>query len=391
MMYEVTKNPNINLLTYTELRRVKKQPDGNFKVRLRKKPRFVLEEKCKACGKCVEACPVTVPDELDGRVGGTRKLISIPIPQAVPNTYVIDNLCRFGQMKKQGGCIGECDVDCIQCRECQIARCVKACKDEGADAVMLWQREELLDVEVSAIIVAVGLGPKEPDQHLFGYGDYPNVLTHIEYERLTNAGGPTSGELRKSTDGKPPRSVAWIQCAGRDVNSGLTYCSKICCMAATKQAIITKEHDPEIDAYIFYTDLQTYGKGFHEFHRRAEASGVQYIRAKPAEVSEEPDTGQLILRYEDPHTSELTELKVDILVLSVPLVAPERIRKLSKILKLTLDENGFIKSKDPVLAPVETDIPGIYLCGGAGGPLDISESVTSALAASSKAAANSNQ
>jgi heterodisulfide reductase subunit A len=387
IMYEVLKSPNINLLTYTELRRAKKQSDGSFKVRLRKKPRYVVEDKCKGCGKCVEVCPVAVPDELDAKLGGTRKLISMPIPQAVPNTYYIDLACRNGSMKEKGACVGGCDIDCIQCRECQIALCIKACKEEGADAVMLWQREEQLDVTVSAIILAVGLEPLKPTEDMFGYGRVENVVTHLDYERLTNAGGPTSGELRRITDESAPKSVAWIQCVGRDAHEDRTYCSRVCCMAATKQAIITKEHNPEIDTYIFYTDLQAYGKSFHEFYRRAEEYGVKYMRAKPAEVSEDPDTKQVILRYEDMENAEPKELAVDMLVLSTALVPPERIRKLAKALKLELDDNGFFKPKDPLLAPAESTIKGIYLCGGASGPVDISESVTQALAASAKAIA----
>jgi heterodisulfide reductase subunit A len=387
MMYEVIKNDNIELLTYTELRRAKRQPDGMFKVRLRKKARHVVEEKCKGCGKCVEVCPVAIPDELDGRLGGTRKLISIPIPQAVPNTYFIDMLCRSGQMKEAGACIGGCEVDCIQCRECQIARCVIACKDEGADAVMLWQRDEQIDINVSAIIIASGVEALEPSEHLYGYGDYQNVITHLEYERLTNAGGPTSGDIHRVSDNAPLNSVAWIQCVGRSTHEDRTYCSKVCCMAATKQAIITKEHDQSIDANIFYLDLQSYGKGFFDFQRRASELGVKYIRARPAEVSEEPDTKQIRIKYEDIQAGETKELVVDTLVLSTALVPTERVKKLAKALKLPLDPNGFFIPKDPVLAPVETDIPGIFLCGGASGPADISESVTSALAASAKAAA----
>jgi len=155
-MYEVQKNPNIHLLTNCEIRRVNGTEDV-FKVRIVKKPRFVDEEKCKGCGKCTEACPVSVPDEIDNKIGGLRKLAYIPFPQAVPNYYLIHPDCRYGKMKDEGACIGDCIIDCIQCRECPIALCVKACKDEGGDAVMLWQREELLDLEVNSIIVASGI------------------------------------------------------------------------------------------------------------------------------------------------------------------------------------------------------------------------------------------
>ncbi len=388
-MYEVQRHPNIKLLTYTEVRRVDKV-DGRFRVRLVKKPRFIDEEKCKGCGKCVEVCPVSVPDELDWKVGGKRKLIYIPFPQAVPNVYVIDPRCRYGKMRDKGACVGGCIVDCSQCRECPIALCVKACKEEGADAVMLWQREKLMDVVVDSIVVATGLEPMEPPVGTFGYGVYPNVLTHIQYERMMNAGGPTMGEILRPSDGKHPSRIAWIQCVcsrvDPKVKPGVPYCSKVCCMVATKQAIITKEHDPSIDAYILYMDLRTYGKGFHEFYMKAKSMGVNYVKARPAEIYEDPATGMLKLTYENVDKGSVEELDVDIVVLCTALVPSSRNARLAKVLRLELDEFGFIKERDPVKAPLETTVDGIYVCGGATGPIDISESVAQAAAASMKAA-----
>ena len=384
-MYELQRRKNISLFTNYDIRRVDGSA-GKFKVRLIKKPRYVDEEKCKGCGKCVEVCPLAVDDETDGKIGGKRKLVYIPIPQAVPNVYVVDPKCRFGKLKDKGACIGACLIDCIQCRECPIARCVKACKDEGADAILLWQREKIVDIEVSSIVIASGIETYEPPLGTCGYGIYPNVITHYQYERLTNAGGPTSGEIERPSDKSHPKRIVWLQCVGRDKTAtGVSYCSKICCMAATKQAIITKEHDEKAECSIIYMDLKTHGKGFHDFYTRAKEHGVRYIRGRASDVAEVPDTKSLIIKYEDTETGKLEELEADLLVLSVAMTPGARGKKLAKILKVELDERGFVREKDPVNAPLETSARGIYVCGGAGGPCDIAESVAQAVAAGMKA------
>ena len=384
MMYEVRKNANITLLTNTEVRRVEgSAPD--FKVRLVQKPRFVDETKCKGCGKCAEVCPVLVPEELDKRIGGKRKLMHIPFPQAVPNTYVVDGACRFGKMRAQGACIGSCLVDCSQCRECQIAKCVVECRKEGAEAVLLWQKEKLIDIKVKSIIVATGVDSYNPPEGPYGYGVYPDVLTNYQFERLMNAGGPTVGNIARPSNGKHPRRIVWIQCVGREASAPVKYCSKVCCMIATKQAIIAKEHDPSVDAVVLYNNLKAYGKSFYTFFRRAKEHGVRYVKGKPADVYDNPATGALTVVFEDLDKGKVEELEADILVLSTGLVPGSRTAKIAKALKLPLDEFGFIREKDPVCDPLETAVKGIYVCGGAGGPIDISESVSQAAAVSLKA------
>jgi len=385
-MYEVDNHENIEILTNTEVRKVKKA-NGTFKVQLTQKAKYVDEEKCTGCGACVEACPVSVPDPLDGKVGGMRKLVSMAFPQAVPNAVSVDPSCRFGEMRKEGACIGECAVDCSQCRECPIALCVKACEKEGKKAITLWQSNKKLTLEVKSIVVATGIKNAPPAGDLLGYDKFENVITNTEFERLMNAGGPTAGEIIRPSDKKHAKKIAWIQCAGRGLadGKGTPYCSKICCMVSAKQTIITREHDASVETTIFYNDLKAYGKGFWEFYRKANENQVRYVRGRPYEVFEDPETKNLILRYEDLDTGKLQTYEVELLVLATGIMANDRNKKLAKVLKLKLNELGYFREKDPLLAPLDTGVDGIYLCGGATGPIDIAESVAQATAAAMRA------
>ena len=389
-MYEVDNHENIEILTNTEVRKVKKA-NGSFKVKLMKKAKYVDEEKCTGCGACVEACPVSIPDPLDGKVGGMRKLVSMAFPQAVPNMVSVDPSCRFGEMRKEGACIGECAVDCSQCRECPIALCVKACEKEGKKAITLWQSNKNLSIDVKSIVVATGIKNAPPTGDLLGYDKYENVITNTEFERLMNAGGPTAGEIIRPSDKKHAKKIAWIQCAGRGLakGKGTPYCSKICCMISTKQTIITKEHDADVKTTVFYNDLKAYGKGFWDFFRKANENGVRYVRGRPYEVVEDPETKNLTIRYENLDSGELEREEVELLVLATGIIPNDRNKRLAKVLKLKLDELGYFKEKNPLLAPLETNVDGIYLCGGATGPIDIAESAAQATAAAMKAVSTS--
>jgi len=366
-MVEVARHPNIGLLTYSELREVKRVEKG-FEVKILKKPRFVDETKCTGCGICAQHCPLEVPNEFDMGLG-VRKAIYVPFPQAVPLKYTID------------------DEHCIQCGLCQ-----RVCK---AEAVNLDQRPEVISLTVGAIIVATGFKIFDAKKRSeYGYGRYLNVITSLELERLINASGPTGGRVLRLSDGRIPRRVAFIQCVGsRDQRAwghhytGNPYCSRVCCMYAIKNGVLLKEHIHDIDVTIFYMDIRTIGKGSEEFYQRArEEFNVHFVRGRVAKVIEIPETKNLLVRTEDTETGKAIEREFDMLVLSVGLMPSSGIFELSKILDIPIDEHGF-----PQGAHVETDRfttggKGIFVVGAAQGPKDIPDSVIDASAAAMKAA-----
>ena len=384
-MVEALRHPNIELLTYCEVRQVEGSV-GNFKVTILKKPRYVDEKKCRGCGKCTEACPITLSSEFDYGIGN-RKAVYLPFPQAVPMITTIDPLCRKGEYQKIGSCIGTCLTDCSQCRKCPIAKCVQACHDEGCDAIMLWQRPKKIEIEVGSIIVANGFEVLRPiTKTNYGYGVYRNVILAPQFERIQCASGPTRGRVSRPSDNEHPKKIAWIQCVGSmDMRTGVKYCSKICCAYTAKEAIITKEHEPDVETYIFHTQLKTYGKGFWEYFQRAREVGVKYIRGRPAEIMEDPKTKDLVIEYEDLDTSKHGEIRVDLVVLSTAIIPSKGNKELAKILGIELDECGFFKEKEPFSSPLETKVEGIFLFGCCMGPKDIPESSSEASAAAAKA------
>ncbi len=363
-MLDALRHPNIELLTYSEVKEVKGIA-GNFIVKILKKPRYVKEDLCNSCGECEIVCIVKVPSEFDMGIA-QRKAIHRPFDQAVPNIFTVD----MEACKKFGG----------GCRDC-----IAACEKEGPNAVDFWQKEEIIEIRVGSIIVATGYKLLEPIEK-YGYGIYKNVILSLQYERLLSASGPTGGHLVRLSDEKPIKKVAWIQCVlSRNVRKGKIYCSKICCMYSAKEAILTKEHETDAETYIFYIDRRSYGKGYEEYRKRAEERyKVKYIRSIPGEVSEDHETGDILIRYENIDTDTIETLRVDLLILCPPIIPNDGNTKLAEMLGIELDEDGFIKAADPS-RPFETNKKGIYLCGACQGPMDISDAVAQASAAAAKA------
>ena len=361
-MMECFRHPNIKLLTYSELKEVKGSV-GNFRVKILQKPRYVDGTKCTGCGTCAEHCPVEVPSEFDMELG-MRKAIYMPMPQAVPRTMTVDK------------------ENCIECK-----LCTKMCR---AGAVDFQQQPKDIDLKVGAIIVATGFDQYDPSDIIeYGYKKSKNVLTALEFERWVCASGPVAGHLLRPGDGGIPKNIAFIQCVGsRGTKRGAPFCSSVCCMYATKEALIIREHAPDVNVFIFYNELRAFGKGFYEFISRArDEYGVKYIRSRPGEINEDPNTKSLTIWYDDTLTREIKSLNdVDLVVLCPALLPRQGNIKLASIMGVELDDCGFFKVVHPLLAPVDTTIPGIYVCGYCQSPKDIPDSVSQASAAAARAA-----
>ncbi len=359
-MVELARHPNLTLLTSTRVEQVRGSV-GNFEVELWQQTTYVDPERCTGCGDCARACPVEVADQFNGRLA-QRKAIYLQFPQAVPAIYAIDY------------------AHCTGCGACD-----RAC---AAGAIAFLRRSHPLSVTVGSIVVATGFEVLEPTvlRKEYGYGRFPNVLTALQYERLLSASGPTDGHVARPSDGRTPQSVAWIQCVGsRSLKGGYPYCSKICCMYATKEALITREHAPTTATTIFYMDLRAYGKDFQQYYQRAAEHGVRYVRSRPAAVSENLDQS-LTLTYADTLSGEVHNESFDLLVLSTAVIPAPDNRRLARALGVEVDEYGFFRARDPLRQPLHATREGVFLAGGAQGPNDIPDSVAQASGAAGYAA-----
>lgn len=366
-MVELARHPNIRLLTYSELQKVEGYV-GNFKVTILKKPRYVDLKKCNACGECSKVCPVSVPSEFEQNLGW-RKAIYTPFPQAIPPAYVLDDRT----------CLGLVPLACGKCKE--------ACDESGAAAIDYDDQPEILQLDVGTILVATGYDPYCPtDVKEYGYGFYQNVLTCLELERMINASGPTGGKVIRPSDGKTPKKIAFIQCVGsRDERTNI-YCSGFCCMFTIKNAILLKEKYPDISVSILYIDIRASFKGYEEFYRKARREEITFIRGRPAEISEDPTTNNLVIFSENLATGEPIESEVDMVVLSTAAVPPQGTDQLMRTLTVSLDSSGFFMESHPKLKPIDAATDGIFLCGSAQGPKDIPYCVSQGSAAAARAA-----
>ena len=364
-MMDVGRHPNITLWTHSEVVKARGKP-GDFRVSVLRRARYVDVKACTACGDCADVCPVVVPNEFDLGLG-TRKAIYQPFPQAVPSAYIRD----------VETCLGDFPLACSKCADA----CEKDCIDYDEPDII----EEM---RVGSIVVATGFDfydPREASE--YGYTRYENVVTSLELERLLSASGPSRGFLQKFTDGEPPKRVAFIQCVGsRCAKRDILYCSRICCMNSIKDALLIEELFPDAELLIFNIDVRAFGKGFEEFYRRSHGiSKLRYVKGKPSSVTEDPETGELLLNYEDGETGTIEHAPVDMAVLSSALVPSEGTDTLAKALGIELDADGYVKSKDPSGYPLESTKAGIYIAGCATGPKDITDSVAEASGAAALA------
>jgi heterodisulfide reductase subunit A len=365
-MVEVAQHPNITLYSYAELEGLEGFI-GNFKARIRRKSKSLDEKLCTGCGLCTTKCPVKkIPSEFNEGLG-KRTAIYVPFPQAVPNKPVIDRINCTYYIK------GKCRI------------CEKVCSTQ---AIRFDQEDQIVEVEVGAIVLATGFTVKQTDFFPeYGYGKYPDVITGLQFERLASASGPTLGEIRRPSDGKIPEKIVFVACAGsRDPAKGIPYCSKICCMYTAKHAMLYQHKVHGGKSYVFYIDIRAGGKMYEEFVRRAiEDDGVNYIRGRVSRIYEK--NGKLIVNGADTLLGAMpVEIDADMVVLATAGIANEGAEELAQKLHVSYDEYHFFAEAHPKLKPVETNTAGIFLAGACQAPRDIPESVAMASGAAAKIA-----
>jgi heterodisulfide reductase subunit A len=364
-MMDAGRHPNIELLSYSEVEEVHGYV-GNFQVTVKRKPRYVDEEKCTGCGACMEACiwQDRVYSEYEAGLG-LRAAAYIPFDQAVPMKAVID----------PASCLYLTRGKCSQ-------KCLVACE---AGAIDFDQKEEYLDIKVGAIVLATGYDlTGHPVLARYGYGTYDNVIDGLQFERLSSAAGPTGGKI-VTRDGRVPETTVFVHCVASRDEDAHEYCSRICCMYGTKQAHLAQEKTGG-QVYQFYIDMRTPGKSYEEFYRRIQHEGVHYVRGKVAEVVPDPDgSGRLLVRGEDTLLGRYVEVAADLVVLLTAATPTEGSRDVGRLFGVSVDKDGFFTEAHPKLKPVDTTTAGVFLAGCCQGIKDIPDTVAQASGAAARA------
>jgi heterodisulfide reductase subunit A len=369
---EVGQHDNVELLTLSEV--VGVQPiagrrgdeevgQQGFRVRIKRHPRYVVEDKCTACGDCAAVCPVVVPNEFD-RGLAARRAIYISSPQAVPAVYRLD----------PDACLGLFPLACGNCAE--------ACDLEAVNYDM---RPEVIEREVAAIVVATGYELyQDKAVAAYEYMSHPDVMDGLEFERVLSATGPTGGTVIRPSDRRVPKEVVFVQCAGsRNPEHGVSYCSKICCMYTAKHAILYKHRVPDGQVYVFYMDIRAGGKGYEEFVTRAmEDDETVYVRGRVSKVF--PTDDRVMVWGVDTLTGRRVEIAADLVVVASAIIPSAGTRQIAEMLGIELDEFGFYEPESEEMKPVESGLEGIFLAGAGLGPQDIPETVAQASAAAAK-------
>ncbi|MGA2059645.1 MAG: 4Fe-4S binding protein, partial [Thermoguttaceae bacterium] len=336
-----------------------------------------MTNQCQACGACVFVCPTGAIDlntvtsrrtkpHLTGfdKYLAARPCIDLAHPQASPRVPVIDR------------------ENCIHFRSGACGLCAKVCQ---AGAIDYDQPEETMELEVGGVVLTPGFEAFDATRRgEFGFGFAPNVLTNVQFERLLSASGPTGGHVLRPTDGKAPKRMAFIQCVGsRDTGCDNDYCSSVCCMAATKEAILAKEHEPGLDVTIFFLDLRAFGKDFDRYCERAQKQlGVRYVRSFISRTYEMPGTKNLRLVYASPEMKQVEE-EFDMIVLSLGLEPSATLQEQAQRMGVVLNRWGFAQTEE--LRPLDTSRPGVFVGGAFQEPKDIPDTVMQASAAAARA------
>ena len=365
-MVDAAQHEKIRIFSYSEVADVKGFV-GNFNVTIKKNARYVKEDICTGCGACVEKCPQKkIPNEFNLGMDN-RHAIYIPFAQAVPKVATIDpNACTMLKT-------GKCGV------------CARVCT---AGAIDYTQKDEYIEEKYGAIVVATGFNPINLDKFdEFAYSQSKDVITSLEFERLTNAAGPTAGKLLRPSDGRHPHKIVFVQCVGSRCQAcaekGKEYCSKICCMYTAKHAMLIRDKYPDTEVYVFYIDVRTPGKSFDEFYRRAvEEYGVKYIKGMVGKVTPEGDV--LKVQASDLIANKQINIDADLVVLAAAIEPDKSARGLATMLTASMDTNDFFTEAHPKLRPVESPTAGVFLSGACQGPKDIPETVSQAGAAAAK-------